>query len=132
MRRIHQTMGTVASIDIVDGHEYIFKEVFKFLDYINEHFSVYNENSEISRYNMGKIKQPSEDLNYLLVASARYFKETGGYFSVNFDGRFNPTGLVKGWAIKRAGELLQAKGFNEFMINVGGDILATSNGEKIW
>jgi FAD:protein FMN transferase len=124
-------MGTVASVDIIDADEAIFKDVFAWFYYVNEHFSIFNDQSEISLYNRREIAKPSEDLEYLVNKSAEYKKETSGYFSANFDGRFNPTGLVKGWAIKRVGELIKTKGFEEFMINIGGDILASGQ-DKTW
>ena len=36
---------------------------------------------------------------------------TGGYFDVGGSGRFNPVGIVKGWAIHKAARLLRREGF---------------------
>lgn len=130
MRQIHQTMGTVASVDITSAGQAVFNDVFAWLDYVSEQFSVFNPSSQVNRYNRGEIKQLSEEINYIIKKSADYQKATGGYFSAYFDGRFNPTGLVKGWAIKKAGELIESKGFKEYMVNIGGDILA--KGPKAW
>jgi FAD:protein FMN transferase len=47
---------------------------------------------------------------------------TDGYFDVWFQGRFDPSGLVKGWAISRAAGLLDGDGFVSFCIEAGGDI----------
>ena len=47
---------------------------------------------------------------------------TDGYFDVWFKGRFDPSGLVKGWAISRAAAILESDGFVSFCIEAGGDI----------
>ncbi len=49
-------------------------------------------------------------------------RATDGYFDVRFDGRFDPSGLVKGWAIRKAALLLDDDGFRSFCIEAGGDI----------
>ncbi|HET6485022.1 MAG TPA: FAD:protein FMN transferase, partial [Spirochaetia bacterium] len=47
---------------------------------------------------------------------------TNGFFDVRFQGRFDPSGLVKGWAIQKAADLLEGDGFVSFCIEAGGDI----------
>jgi thiamine biosynthesis lipoprotein len=50
-------------------------------------------------------------------------KETGGYFDIKTpNGTFDPSGLVKGWAIWNAAKLLEKKGFQNFYVDAGGDI----------
>jgi thiamine biosynthesis lipoprotein len=41
---------------------------------------------------------------------------------VRFNGRFDPSGLVKGWSIWRASRILDDDGFVSFCIEAGGDI----------
>jgi FAD:protein FMN transferase len=50
--------------------------------------------------------------------------ETGGYFDIERDGRIDPSGLVKGWAIERACALLLARGRTNFFVDAGGDVQA--------
>ena len=59
-----------------------------------------------------------------IVALAEKTKhETGGYFDVMTPGgKFNPVGIVKGWAIKNAADILRAAGFRNFYVDAGGDI----------
>ena len=45
------------------------------------------------------------------------------------DGRPDPTGLVKGWAIEEASLVLDAAGATDFTINAGGDIVARGEPE---
>src|SRR3954447_17273258 len=49
---------------------------------------------------------------------------TNGYFSVRPNGRLDPSGFVKGWAIAGAAERLRAAGAERFCINAGGDVYA--------
>jgi thiamine biosynthesis lipoprotein len=50
--------------------------------------------------------------------------ETAGHFDARRpDGRIDPTGLVKGWALARVGRLLLAAGFEHWCLNGAGDVL---------
>jgi thiamine biosynthesis lipoprotein len=50
--------------------------------------------------------------------------ETAGHFDARRpDGRVDPTGLVKGWALARVGRLLLAAGFEHWCLNGAGDVL---------
>jgi thiamine biosynthesis lipoprotein len=48
--------------------------------------------------------------------------ETNGYFSAVINGRLDPSGLVKGWAIELASDLLRAHGSSNHTVNGGGDM----------
>jgi thiamine biosynthesis lipoprotein len=48
---------------------------------------------------------------------------SGGYFDVHTpEGKFDPSGVVKGWAIARAAKLLREAGERNFVVDAGGDI----------
>jgi thiamine biosynthesis lipoprotein len=49
-------------------------------------------------------------------------RQTNGYFDINHNGQLDPSGLVKGWAINNAAELLRHAGIEDFSIEAGGDI----------
>jgi thiamine biosynthesis lipoprotein len=49
-------------------------------------------------------------------------KETNGFFNITNNGKRDPSGLVKGWAINNAANMLQKKNVNNFYIEAGGDI----------
>jgi thiamine biosynthesis lipoprotein len=49
-------------------------------------------------------------------------QETGGYFDIEREGRWDPSGLVKGWAIYQAASLLWLAGLENFYVEAGGDI----------
>jgi thiamine biosynthesis lipoprotein len=49
--------------------------------------------------------------------------ESAGYFNiVRADGTIDPSGIVKGWALKKATDLLLSLGYEHFCIDAGGDI----------
>ena len=42
-------------------------------------------------------------------------QETDGYFDIARGGTYDPAGLVKGWSIYNAAQLLRQQGFENFM-----------------
>lgn len=131
-------MGMPVVIEIVDSNatEEVFEEVFDYLISIDERFSPYKKSSEITLYNEGKIlkKDLSDDLKKIFELGEKTKNETDGFFNISHDGKIDPSGLVKGWAIYHAGELLRKKGFKNFYVEIAGDIeIAGFNSEgKKW
>ncbi len=139
MRDERIVMGMPVSIEIVDlgVEQKDFDKVFVFFVYVEEKFSTYKISSETSQINQGLIKENeySEDMKEVVRLSAETARQTNGYFStIAADGSFDPLGLVKGWAINKASDLLQELGFKNFYIEAGGDIQTkgkNKNGE-LW
>jgi thiamine biosynthesis lipoprotein len=100
--------------------------VAAWFDEVDQRFSPYRETSEVCRLNAGAVgcDEVSAELASILRLCAQTKAETGGYFEVWRRGRLDPSGLVKGWAIQRAGELLAARGFMNYFVDAGGDVLA--------
>jgi thiamine biosynthesis lipoprotein len=58
----------------------------------------------------------------ILALAEKTKQETNGYFDI-FNGRdIDPSGIVKGWAIHQAAELLKMLGYKNFNVDAGGDI----------
>jgi thiamine biosynthesis lipoprotein len=56
--------------------------------------------------------------------------ETQGYFDVRRpDGYVDPSGLVKGWAIRNAARLLDRAGQRNYLVEAGGDIQCRGHNE---
>lgn len=112
----------------------VFDNVFKLFRQIDERFSPYNKESELSRFQRGEILEEdlSAEFKQIITACEQAEKMTDGYFSANFSGKFDPSGYVKGWAISEAGKVIKKSGFKMFCIGAGGDILAASNSDKVW
>ena len=54
-------------------------------------------------------------------------RDTDGAFDAwghRADGAFDPTGLVKGWALDGVAGILRAAGATDFVVNGGGDVIA--------
>ena len=102
------------------------EKVFSYFKYVDEKFSTYKESSEITKINKEKNPESdwSEDMKEVFRLAKITKKETDGYFDI-WDGKnYDPSGLVKGWAIYNAAKILEADGFFNFYINAGGDVEA--------
>ena len=120
-------MGMPIIVEILDENtsEGAFSKVFDYLGYINDIFSVFKKDSEISKINRGEIEKDnwSKDMKDIFELAEKTKKESEGYFDiVNNTGKYNPSGIVKGWAIYKAAEILWQMNFENFYINAGGDI----------
>lgn len=113
-------------VEIVDSNttQEVFDEVFNYLTSIDERFSAYKKTSELTLYNEGKIaeKDLSSEMKEVLELSEKTKIETDGFFDIVYDGKIDPSGLVKGLAIYNASELLRKKGFKNFYVEIAGDI----------
>lgn len=93
-------------------------------------FSTYRADSDLSRLTRGETSLHDCDplVADALDLAAAAAAATGGLFTSTLpDGsgqlRFDPTGLVKGWAVDVAAEALEALAGVSFCINAGGDVL---------
>ncbi len=100
------------------------KEIFDFFQYVDNKFSVFKKTSEITRINEGKLKKTemSPDMKTIFKLAGQTKKETGGYFNIRHGDFIDPSGIVKGWAIFRAAQLLNGAGFKNYYVEAGGDI----------
>src|SRR5207248_6792915 len=112
------------------------EQVFDYFQYVDGKFSTYKDDSEISAINRREISvaQASADMRTVFALAEETRHETGGYFDIQREGRYDPSGLVKGWAIYHAAEILWEGGFENFYVEAGGDIQASGrNGQgKLW
>lgn len=132
-------MGMPITVAIADWpvtketKEKAMKEVFDYFICIDEKFSTYKEQSEISKINKKEIKEGdySQDMKTVFYLSEKTRKETGGYFNIlTPEGTYDPSGLVKGWSIHNASKLLSARGCKNFYIDAGGDIQVSGKNKK--
>jgi thiamine biosynthesis lipoprotein len=128
MRETRIMMGMPITVEItgldVPAAEAI-HDVFAYFTQIDEKFSTYKKTSEITAVNEGRLKENgwSPEMKEIFALSAETKRATDGYFDiVNREGKIDPSGIVKGWAIQNAAKLLDAKGIKDFFIDAGGDI----------
>lgn len=137
MKQTRLLMGMPITLEIVDTGvtRDDLDQIFQYFTWIDESFSTYKESSEISRLNRGELlaSQASEALKTILTLSEQTRQETQGYFDIQRNGIYDPSGIVKGWAIQNAAQMLEKRGFHHSYIDAGGDIqLAGNNHGKPW
>jgi thiamine biosynthesis lipoprotein len=125
--RVEHIMGMPIEIDVrdQDAEPAPVEAAFDWLRFVDETFSTYKPGSEINRLRRGEltIAECHPDVDEVLTRCARLREETDGYFSVRAAGTLDPSGLVKGWAVAKAADLLSAAGARNFSINAGGDVV---------
>ena len=120
-------MGMPAMVELVgpDASEEHVRELYACFDDIDERFSTYKETSEISAINRGE-RTPTEysdDMQEVLRLCDETKSLTQGFFDIKTpDGTLDPSGLVKGWALERASNLARKRGYENFYIEIAGDI----------
>ena len=89
---------------LIEALNQVIDEIDKYLKKVEEKFSPFLPDSLVSRHtDLGEVLQENFfDLEYQEVYSRSILaeKETRGLFNPFFEGKYNPTGLVKGWAIE--------------------------------
>jgi len=92
----------------------------------NERFSLYREESELSRVNRGELRltQAGSELRDCYALALQWLDQTDGVFTPHrADGAIDLSGIVKGLAIAQAGDALHRLGVADWSVNAGGDIL---------
>jgi thiamine biosynthesis lipoprotein len=131
-------MGTVVSFDIGADDDadprpirIAIARAVSWLHRVDAVFSTYRDDSQICRLGRGDITLEAcdPDVAEVLELCAQVGQESNGYFSSTYGGRLDPTGLVKGWSIQRASELLTDAGISNHCLNGGGDVQAVGRPE---
>jgi thiamine biosynthesis lipoprotein len=97
---------------------------FAYFNDIDHRFSTYKPESEIMQINRGELAlaDASPDMQLVFALSEQTRLETDGFFDIQRNGFIDPSGLVKGWAIQGAAEILHGWGFTNYYVEAGGDI----------
>lgn len=100
------------------------KEIFTYFRSVDEQFSPYKKTSEVSKINRNELSlsQVSREMREVIELAEQTKLQTNGFFDVYYNGYFDPSGIVKGWAIQHAATMLKEKGLNDFAVNAGGDV----------
>ena len=121
--RLRMGMPVVLEAADADATSADLEAVFAYLVSVDEQFSPYKDTSEVAQMNRYAEHEPSIEMREVLALAERTKKETHGFFNVTKpDGTFDPSGIVKGWAILKAAALLKARGRKNFCVDVGGDV----------
>jgi thiamine biosynthesis lipoprotein len=127
-------MGMPVTLDLIDvwASEAVLAEVFDYFAYVDEKFSTYKERSEIMQINRHEITldQASHDMRTIFMLAEQTRQETNGYFDIERHGQYDPSGIVKGWAIYQAAEILRHRGFANYYVDAGGDVQVVGKNEQ--
>ncbi|MEW1869436.1 FAD:protein FMN transferase [Streptomyces caelestis] len=121
-------MGTVFSLDVRGGEPAVvraaFQEAVAGLHRVDEVFSTYRDDSQVSRLARGElgVGECDPEVAEVLELAAEAERVSDGWFSARYRGRLDPTGIVKGWAVERAARRLAAAGAVGVNVNGGGDV----------
>jgi FAD:protein FMN transferase len=141
LHRVEHIMGMPIGIDLRDPEvdPAVLDQVFDWFRSVDATFSTYDPGSEISRLNRGDLTpaQVHPDVRAVLDRCDELREETDGYFDIETDHLpvelitvsgdltstgIDPSGLVKGWSVDRAAQILDAAGARNYSINAGGDV----------
>lgn len=124
MKRTELIMGMPITVEIIDnGNKQDLSDIFNYFKKVDAKYSTYKESSEISKINNGHPKSKwSSEVKKVLDLCEQTKTDTNGYFDIEHNGKLDPSGLVKGWAIKNAADMLRKKKITNFYIEAGGDI----------
>ncbi len=132
MRQTADIMGMPVVVEIVGGDAAAIEAVFDYFRAVDARFSTYKQESEISRINRGEVApaQYSPEMQKIFALAAETKKDTDGYFDIEVprrlpagrQGSIDPSGLVKGWAIREATRLIEKMGYSNYFVDVAGDI----------
>lgn len=117
-------MPIVVDVRDDDVDEAELDHVFAWFRWVDATFSTYKEDSEISRLARGELAPTDAipEVRWVLNRCEELREETRGYFDARATGTLDPSGLVKGWSVERAAQLLRYVGIRNFAVSAGGDM----------
>ena len=137
-RRVHveRVMGTAVSFDLrgAEPAPGATGRAVAWLHEVDARFSPYRPDSDVSLLADGTLteRDAHPDVRAVLAMCEALRVDSDGAFDARrwaTDGRLDPSGLVKGWAVQRAADELEAAGARDFAIDAGGDVVARGEPE---
>jgi len=122
MKQIRSIMGMPITVEVKDKGVMTkdFDDVYNYFHYVDDNYSPFKETSEVGKLNRGE--GISQEMKKIIRLSEELEKQTNGYFDIKRpDGKIDPSGIVKGWAILNASHILKNVRMTNFYIDAGGD-----------
>lgn len=133
---VEHIMGTAITLDARDPSAVAddFDCFFSLMNDVDRQFSPFRAESEVSRLADGTLARAhvSQQMREVLDLCEMVRSQSDGAFDIadhSPDRRLDPSGLVKGWAIDRGARLLAGRGWKNFSVNAGGDVIARGEPE---
>ncbi|MDQ2741494.1 MAG: FAD:protein FMN transferase [Chloroflexota bacterium] len=141
LRRVEHIMGMPIGIDVRDPavDPSSLDRVFNWFRWVDAIFSPYRAESELSLLNRGELTlaEVHPEVREILELGEELRTKTDGYFDIRTDhlpislrtvnglltsSGLDPSGLVKGWSVDRATQIIEEAGAGNYSINAGGDL----------
>ena len=129
-------MGTTVSVDLREPFvpDAALDDAIAWFHDVDLRFSPYRDDSEVTRVGDGRLEleDASKDVRAMFTLADDLRGRTGGYFDprgFREDGRPDPTGVVKGWAVDEALARLTLAGARNVQVTAGGDLFAAGGPE---
>ena len=130
-RRVEHLMGLPVSVALRGRHQdgprtdAAWADLVADLRAVDRVFSTYREDSFVTRLDRGEVAAADgpPEVAEVLALGERARQESGGAFDIVRDGRLDPSGVVKGWAVERAARRLRALDDTDFCLSAGGDMV---------
>jgi thiamine biosynthesis lipoprotein len=125
---VEQVMGTAVVFEIPSGLDADeIDRAVEFLHRVDATFSVYRDDSEISRLAGGELEldATSAEVRWVLRRCEELRVDTAGWFDHRPSAgrrRLDPSAFVKGWSIDEVVLMLRIAGIRDLSINAGGDV----------
>ena len=121
---IENIWNTVVTIEC-ELERISYKDSIDFLHLVDQLFSTYLPDSQVSRLRRGEIeiKEADQPVQQVWQACLEIKEVSEGAFDPwAVPGGFDPSGYVKGWAADQVSEQLTKQGAKHIQVNAGGDI----------
>jgi thiamine biosynthesis lipoprotein len=134
LHEVDRVLGTSISLHLAEDLDHdqlldLADDVFAWFRSVEQRFSAYLPDSEISRLRRGELRlaECSPQVRTVIDRCAELRRITNGYFDPYATGALDLSGFVKGWAVQAASDQLLAAGCANHCINAGGDVRTRGN-----